>query len=84
MTAKLFDDNALTRAYLALADGDSAISRRFLASVDTAFAQEIDGLIRAGHYDDAVHRLRAYLHPKYQSVEECKQHVGEPFHFINS
>jgi hypothetical protein len=84
MSAKLFDDNALTRAYLALADGDSAISRRFLASVDTAFAQEIDGLIRAGLHDDAVQRLRVYLNPKFKTAEECAQHVGEPFHFVNS
>jgi hypothetical protein len=78
---KMFDEFDIKRAHAALAVGDPSVARRWLAAVGSIFAEEIDALIRAGHHDDALHRMHVYLNPKYQSVEECEQHVGEPFHF---
>jgi len=78
----LFDDTEIKRAHAALAVGDSSVAQRWLACVGSAFSGEIDALIRAGLHDDALHRMSVYLNPKFQSVEECEQHVGEPIHFI--
>ncbi|MGX9428032.1 hypothetical protein [Bradyrhizobium sp. LeoA1S1] len=73
---------ALLRAHSALSAGDSMIARRHLATLDdVAIRDEIDAVIRAGQYDDAMHRLHLFINPKYPSADECKAHVGNPNHF---
>ncbi len=87
MTQRMFEsieDEYLAEAHNALLVLDIIVARCCLANANSAFAQEIDGLVRAGMFADALHRLRVYLNPKYPSLEECEQHVGEPFHFLNS
>ncbi|WP_028165440.1 hypothetical protein [Bradyrhizobium elkanii] len=73
---------ALLRAYTALSEGDSMIARRHLATLeDVAIRDEIDAVIRAAQYDDAMHRLHLFTNPKYPTVDDCKAHVGNPHHF---
>lgn len=72
----------LIRAHDAMCEGDSMVARRFLAAVkDIAIRDEIDDLIRAGHYDDATHRLHLFINPKFPSVSDCAAHVGDPNQF---
>lgn len=76
------DRLALLRGQIALTEGDSMVARRHLATLeDVAIRDEIDAVIRAGLYDDAMHRLRCFTHPKFPSVDECEKHVGSARHF---
>ncbi|CCD94626.1 hypothetical protein BRAO375_3660020 [Bradyrhizobium sp. ORS 375] len=69
------------RAEAALAEGDPMVARRHLAAADCAFAHEIDSLIRDGLFDEAAHRLRIFHNPKFPSLEDCVEHVGETGHY---
>lgn len=78
-----YDDYlALLRAQVALNEGDSVVARRHLATLEeVGIRDEIDAVIRAGLYDDAIHRMRLFTHPKFPSVDECYGHVGSERHF---
>ncbi|WLA86855.1 hypothetical protein [Bradyrhizobium elkanii] len=76
------DKLALLRTQIALTEGDSMVARRHLATLeDVAIRDEIDAVIRAGLYDDALHRLRCFTHPKYRTADECAAHVDSDHHF---
>lgn len=53
-----------------LADGDATEARRLL-SVDDPFANEIESLVFAGDYAEAIRRLDLWLTPKFKSVAQC-------------
>ena len=73
---------AIFRAHAALSEGDSMVASRHLATLeDVAIRDEVDAVIRAGQYDDAMLRLHRFTNPKYPSSDECKAHVGNPNHF---
>ncbi|WP_316172891.1 hypothetical protein [Bradyrhizobium sp. SZCCHNRI2049] len=76
------DALTLRRARAALAEGDPMVARRYLATLeDTRIAGEIDAVIRAGDYEDALLRLERFIHPKFQSSAACLQHAGSARHF---
>ncbi|UEM09291.1 hypothetical protein J4G43_031695 [Bradyrhizobium barranii subsp. barranii] len=78
-----YDDYlALLRAEAALSEGDTMVARRHIATLEqVGIRDEIDAVIRAGLYDDAIHRMRLFTHPKYPSDDACAAHVGNVHHF---
>ncbi len=63
----------LETAGLYLGDARSAEGGR----EERILLDEIDSLLRAGLVDDARHRLRLWVKPKFDSVEECKARYAE-------
>lgn len=73
---------ALLRAKAALSEGDTMVALRHLATLErVGIRDEIDAVIRSGLYDDAIHRMRLFTHPKYPNDDACAAHVGNDHHF---
>jgi hypothetical protein len=62
-----------------IARGDIMEARRilFLEGDDTPLGNEIDSLLFAGMYDEAVRRLDVALYPKFESPAECRKAYDE-------